>query len=73
MILPELDWKRKHTMAEAAMADTKVKRRTTKAALNLQKKLKESRPDMEVMEAFQSMKGAYDDLIVKHEDYTQLI
>lgn len=65
-------------MAEAAMADTKVKRRTTKAALTqhvktLQKKLKESRPDMEVMEAFQSMKGAYDDLIVKHEEYTQLI
>lgn len=65
-------------MAEAAMTDAKVKRRTAKATLTrnsktLHKKLKENRPGEEITEAFQSVKEAYDDLIVKHEKYAQLI
>ena len=60
------------------MDDAKRKRRTAKAALTrrgktLREKLKESRPVDEVMEAFHCMKAAFDDLVVKHEGYTQLI
>ena len=60
------------------MDEAKRKRRTAKAALTrrgktLRKKLKESRPVDEVMEAFHNMKAAFDDLVVKHEEYTQLI
>ena len=39
----------------------------------LQKKLKENRPIDEVMKAFQSMKTAFDNLVVKHEEYAQMI
>lgn len=64
-------------MAEKAMNEAKKRRRTAKAALTrngntLRKKLKDSRPVDEVMEAFHSMKAAFEDLVVKHEEYTQL-
>ena len=60
------------------MDEVKRKRRTAKAALTrrgktLRKKLKESRPVDEVMEAFHNTKAAFDYLVVKHEEYTQLI
>lgn len=65
-------------MAEKAMDEVKRKRRTVKAALTcdgntLHKKLKECRPVDEIMEAFHSMKTAFENLVVKHEEYTQLI
>ena len=60
------------------MGEAKRKRRTAKATLTrrgntLRKKLKEGRPVDEIMEAFHSMKTAYENLVVKHEEYTQLI
>ena len=63
--------------AEAALDEAKRKR-TAKAALTrrgntLRKKLKESRPRDEIMEAFHGMKTAFENLVVKHEEYTQLI
>ena len=65
-------------MDEAALDEAKRKQRTAKAALTrrgntLRKKLKESRPVDEIMEAFHSMKTAFKNLVVKHEEYTQLI
>ena len=67
-------------MAEEAMDEAKRKRRTAKAALTqrgntLRKKLKEGRPVDEItcMEAFHGMKTAFENLVVKHEEYTQLI
>ena len=63
---------------EEAMDETKRKRRTAKAALTrrgntLRKKLKEGRPVDEIMEAFHGMKTAFENLVIKHEEYTQLI
>lgn len=60
------------------MDEAKRKRRTTKAALTrrgntLRKKLKEGRPEDEIIEAFHDMKAAFENLVVKHEEYTQLI
>ena len=60
------------------MDEAKRKRRTAKAALTrrgntLRKKLKEGRPVDEIMEAFHGMKTAFENLVVKHEEYTQLI
>lgn len=65
-------------MAEEAMDEAKRKRRTAKAALTrrgntLRKKLKEDRPIDEIMEAFHGMKTAFENLVIKHEEYTQLI
>ena len=65
-------------MDEAALDEAKRRRRTAKAALTrrgntLRKKLKESWPVDEIMEAFHSMKTAFENLVVKHEEYTQLI
>ena len=64
--------------AEAALDEAKRTRRTAKAAFTrrgntLRKKLKESRPRDEIMEAFHGMKTAFENLVVKHEEYTQLI
>ena len=64
--------------AEAALDEAKRKRKTAKAALTrrgntLRKKLKESRPRDEIMETFHGMKTAFENLVVKHEEYTQLI
>ena len=63
---------------EEAMDEAKRKRRTAKAALTrrgntLRKKLKEGRPVDEIMEAFHGMKTAFENLVIKHEEYTQLI
>ena len=60
------------------MDEAKRKRRTAKAALTrrgntLRKKLKEGRPVDEIMEAFHGMKSAFENLVVQHEDDTQLI
>ena len=60
------------------MDEAKRKRRTAKAALTrrgntLRKKLKEGRPVDEIMEAFHGMKTAFENLVVKYEEYTQLI
>ena len=60
------------------MDEAKRKRRTAKAALTrrgntLRKKLKEGRPVDEIMEAFHGMKSAFENLVVQHEEYTQLI
>lgn len=60
------------------MDEAKRKRRTAKAALTrrgntLRKKLKEGRPEDEIIEAFHDMKAAFENLVVKHEEYTQLI
>lgn len=65
-------------MSEEAMDEAKRKRRTAKAALTrrgntLRKKLKEGRPEDEIIEAFHDMKAAFENLVVKHEEYTQLI
>lgn len=65
-------------MAEEAMDEAKRKRRTAKAALTrrgntLRKKLKEGRPEDEIMEAFHGMKTAFENLVIKHEEYTLLI
>lgn len=65
-------------MAEEAMDEAKGKRRTAKAALTrrgntLRKKLKEGRPVAEIKEAFHGMKTAFENLVIKHEEYTQLI
>ena len=61
-----------------ARNETKIKRRTAKAALTrtskaVRYKLDENRPAQEVLDAFNILKLAYDDLISKHEQYTQLI
>ena len=60
------------------MDEAKRKKRTAKAALahcgnTLRKKLKENRPIDKIMEAFDSMKTAFENLVVKHEEYTELI
>ena len=60
------------------MDEAKRKRRTAKAALTrrgntLRKKLKEGRPVDEIIEAFHGMKTAFENLVVKHEEYTQFI
>ena len=60
------------------MDEAKRKRRTAKAALTrrgntLRKKLKEGRPVDEIIEAFHGTKTAFGNLVVKHEEYTQLI
>ena len=60
------------------MDDAKTKRRTAKAALTwrgntLRKKLKEGRPVDEIIEAFHDMKAAFENLVVKHEEYAQSI
>ena len=60
------------------MDEAKRKRRTAKAVLTrrdktLRKRLKESRTVDEVMEAFHSMKAVFDDLVMKHREYAQLI
>ena len=60
------------------MDEAKRKRRTAKAALTrrgntLRKKLKEGRPVDEIIEAFHDMKAAFENLVVKHEEYAQLI
>ena len=65
-------------MSEEAMDEAKRKRRTAKAALTrrgntLRKKLKEGRPVDEIIEAFHDMKAAFENLVVKHEEYAQLI
>jgi len=65
-------------MGDEAMDEAKRKRRTAKAALTRRgntrrKKLKESRLVDEIMEAFHSMKTAFENLVVQHEEYTQLI
>ena len=60
------------------MEEAKIKRRTAKAALTrqgkaLRKKLSDHRPISETLEALNSVKAAFEDLVVKHEAYTQLI
>ena len=60
------------------MEEAKMKRRTAKAALTrqgkaLRKKLSDQRPVSETLEALNSVKAAFEDLVVKHEAYTQLI
>ena len=60
------------------MEEAKIKRRTAKAALTrqgkaLRKKLSDHRPISETSEALKSVKAAFEDLVVKHEAYTQLI
>ena len=65
-------------MAEAAMEEATIKRRTAKAALTrqgkaLREKLSDHRPTSEILEALHSVKAAFEDLVVKHETYTQLI
>ena len=62
-------------MDEGALDEAKRKRRTAKAALTrrgntLRKKLKESRPIDEIMEAFHNMKTAFENLVVEHKEYT---
>ena len=66
-------------MAEAkALSEAKLRRRTAKAALTrisktLRIKLQNDRPPGEITEAFQKVKQAYNDLVVKHEEYAQNI
>ena len=60
------------------MDEAKWKRRTAKAAITrrgntLSKKLKEGRPVCEIIDAFHDMKAAFENLVVKHEEYTILI
>ena len=60
------------------MEEEKMKRRTAKAALTqqgkaLRKKLSDHRPISEPLEALNSVKAAFEDLVVKHEAYTQRI
>ena len=69
----------KLTMAEAkALSEAKLRRRTAKAALTrisktLRIKLQNDRPPGEITEALQKVKQAYNDLVVKHEEYAQNI
>ena len=66
-------------MAEAkALSEAKLRRRTAKAALTrisktLTIKLQNDRPPGEITEALQKVKQAYNDLVVKHEEYAQNI
>ena len=65
-------------MEDKALDEAKRKRRTARAALTrgentLRKKLKECTRVDEIVEAFHSMKTALENLVVKHEEYTQLI
>ena len=65
-------------MEDKALDEAKRKRRTATAALTrggntLRKKLKECTRVDEIVEAFHSMKTAFENLVVKHEEYTQLI
>ncbi|CAB3987123.1 Hypothetical predicted protein, partial [Paramuricea clavata] len=66
-------------MAEAkALSEAKLRRRTAKAALTrisktLRIKLQNDRPPGEITEALQKVKQAYNDLVVKHEEYAQNI
>jgi len=71
--LETYDVRRGHELNEA-----KRKRRTAKAALTrrgntLRKKLKEGRSVDEIIEAFHDMKAAFENLVVKHEECTQLM
>ena len=55
------------------MVEAKRKRQTATEALThrgktLRKKLKEGRPVDEIIEAFHDMKGAFKNLVVKHEE-----
>ena len=66
-------------MSEAeALSEAKLKRRSAKALLTrssktLKVKLQNERSTEEVIEAFQKVKNAYDNLVVKHEEYVQHI
>ena len=63
---------------EKELSESKLRRRTAKAALTrlsktLRIKLENSRPPNEVTETFVKVKKAYDDLVDKHEEYAQKI
>ena len=63
---------------EAALKQSKIDRRTAKSAFTRAGKavvhdVEHNRPAVEVREAIDKLKGAYEILIEKHKDYTKLI
>ena len=65
-------------MAEDAIKRAKLDRRTAKATLTrcrkaLSKQIEVKRPGIEVKDALNNLQNAFDDLVVKHENYSKLI
>lgn len=56
-------------MAEDAVKRAKLDRRTAKATLT-RCKIEVKRPDIGVKDALNSLQNAFDDLVVKHENYS---
>ena len=65
-------------MAEDAIKSAKLDRRTAKATLTrcrkaLSKQIEIKRPGIEVKDALNNLQSAFDDLVVKHENYSKLM
>ena len=65
-------------MADVALKNAKLDRRTAKSALTrckktLSKQIEIKRPGPEVRDALTKLQNAFDDLVVKHENYSKLI
>ena len=65
-------------MAKNAIKSTKLDRRTVKATLTrcrkaLSKQIEVKRPGIEVKDALNNLQNAFDDLVVKPENYSKLI
>ena len=65
-------------MAEDVIKSAKLDRRTAKATLTrcrkaLSKQIEIKRPGIEVKDALNNLQNAFDDLVVKHENYSKLI
>lgn len=65
-------------MAKNAIKSTKLDRRTAKATLTrcrkaLSKQIEVKRPGIEVKDALTNLQNAFDDLVVKRENYSKLI
>ena len=65
-------------MADVALQNAKLDRRTAKSTLTrckktLSKQIEIKRPGPEVRDALTKLQNAFDDLVVKHENYSKLI
>ena len=65
-------------MAEDAIKSANLDRRTAKATLArcrkaLSKQIEIKRPGIEVKDAINNLQNAFDELVVKHENYSNLI
>ena len=65
-------------MAEAALKQAKIDRRTakstfTRAGKSVVHTVGSNRPPDEVSQALTKLQGAYESLVTKHEEYTKLI